>query len=129
MRELGDGGFRYGFPTTDRRSIKVGVHHEGGEADPDSIDRKIGEDDLKPLREFAGQYLRGVTTDVVDSSVCMYTNTPDERFLAISPRELRGVTVLSACSGHGFKFAPVLGQLMAELILDGQAMPAIIRSA
>jgi sarcosine oxidase len=129
MRELGDGGFRYGFPTTDRRSIKVGVHHEGSEADPDSIDRKIGEEDLKPLREFAGQYLRGVTTDVVDSSVCMYTNTPDERFLAISPRELRGVTVLSACSGHGFKFAPMLGQLMAELILDGQAMPAIIRSA
>ncbi len=38
-------------------------------------------------------------------------------------------TVLSACSGHGFKFAPVLGQLMAESILDGVALPAIIRTA
>ena len=59
----------------------------------------------------------------------MYTNTPDERFIARSPTDLPGVTVLSACSGHGFKFAPVLGELMAELILDAHALPAIIRTA
>jgi len=129
IRELAHGGFRYGFPTTDGRSIKVGVHHEGSEADPDSIDRKVGEEDLKPLREFAEQYLRGVTTKVVDASVCMYTNTPDERFLATSPRDLPGVTVLSACSGHGFKFASVLGELVTELMLDGRALPGIIRTA
>jgi len=129
IRELADSRFRYGVPTTDSRSIKVGVHHEGGDADPDSMERTVGDEDLRPLREFVSEYLRGVTTNAVDASVCMYTNTPDERFLAASPDHLPGVTVLSACSGHGFKFAPVLGELMAELILDGRALPGIIRTA
>jgi sarcosine oxidase len=128
IRELAGGRFRYGFPTTDGRSIKLAVHHEGTGADPDSIDREVEVADLLPLREFAREKLRGVTGEVVDARVCMYTNTPDERFICTSPTDLPGVTVLSACSGHGFKFASVLGELVAELILDGQAPPAIIRT-
>ena len=128
IRELGGGRFRYGFPTTDGRSIKLAVHHEGTVTDPDSIEREVEDVDTLPLREFAREKLRGVTAEVVDARVCMYTNTPDERFIATSPTQLPGVTVLSACSGHGFKFASVLGELMAELILDGQALPEIIRS-
>jgi len=129
IRELAGGRFRYGFPTTDGRSIKLAVHHEGTGADPDSIDREVEDADLLPLREFAREKLRGVTGEVVDARVCMYTNTPDERFLATSPIGLPGVTVLSACSGHGFKFASVLGELMADWILDARALPAIIRTA
>lgn len=129
IREVDAGRFRYGFPTTDGRSIKLAVHHEGTEADPDSIDREVGEADLQPLRDFARDNLRGVTSQVVEACVCMYTNTSDERFLATSPDELAGVTVLSACSGHGFKFAPVMGELIADSILDGRALPAIIRTA
>ncbi len=129
IHEINHGRFRYGVPTTNGRSIKLGVHHEGAEADPDSLDREVGEADVQPLRDFARDSLRGVTGQVVDSCVCMYTNTPDERFIAFSPGELPGVTVLSACSGHGFKFAPVIGELMAELILDGRALPGIIRTA
>ena len=129
IRELPGGRFRYGLPSTDGRSIKLGVHHEGTETDPDSIDRQVGEADLKPIRDFARDNLRGVGATVIDACVCMYTNTPDERFIARSPTDLPGVTVLSACSGHGFKFAPVLGELMAELILDAHALPAIIRTA
>jgi sarcosine oxidase len=128
IRELSRGRFRYGFPTTDGRSIKLAVHHEGTGADPDSIDREVEAADVLPLREFAREKLRGVTGEVVDARVCMYTNTPDDRFIATSPTDLPGVTVLSACSGHGFKFASVLGDLMAELILDGHAPPAIIRT-
>jgi sarcosine oxidase len=129
IREIARGRFRYGFPATDGHSIKLAVHHEGARADPDSIDREVEDADLVPLREFAREKLKGVTGEVVDARVCMYTNTPDERFLATSPAGLPGVTVLSACSGHGFKFASVLGELMAELILDGKALPAIIRTA
>lgn len=129
IHETPAGRFRYGFPTTDGRSIKIGVHHEGAEADPDTIDREVKEADLEPIRDFARQHLRGVTGAVVDARVCMYTNAPEERFIAMSPAELPGVTVLSACSGHGFKFASVMGELMAGLILDGHAVPAIIRTA
>jgi sarcosine oxidase len=121
--------FRYGFPTIDGRAIKLGVHHEGHAVDPDSIDREIRDDDLQPVLEFARDHLHGVSDEVVDARVCMYTNTPDERFIALSPSTLPNVTILSACSGHGFKFASVIGELMAGLILDGRALPPIIRTA
>jgi sarcosine oxidase len=129
IREVAAGRFRYGFPSTDGRSIKLAVHHDGTGTEPDSIDRNVVEADLAPIRDFARQSLRGVTGEVVDARVCMYTNTPDERFLATSPAGMPGVTVLSACSGHGFKFAPVMGELMADLILDAHALPAIVRTA
>lgn len=129
IREVTTGGFRYGFPSTDGRTIKVGVHHEGSDADPDSIDRDVHDDDLQPVRDFAREHLRGVKDAVVEACVCMYTNTPDDRFIATSPSELPGITVLSACSGHGFKFAPVMGELMADTILEGRALPAIIRTS
>jgi len=128
IREVAGGRFRYGFPTTDGRSIKLAVHHEGTDADPDSIDRQVEDADLLPLREFARAKLRGVTGEVVGARVCMYTNAPDERFICASPTDQPGVTVLSACSGHGFKFASVMGELMADFILDGQALPDIIRT-
>ena len=123
------GRFRYGFPSTDGRSIKIGVHHEGASADPDSVDRRVVEADLAPIRDFARDHIRGVTGEVVDARVCMYTNTRDDRFIAMSPAELPGVTVLSACSGHGFKFASVIGELMADAILDAGSLPAIVRTA
>lgn len=129
IREVEGGRFRYGCPTTDGRSIKLGVHHEGAEADPDSIDREIADADVEPLKAFARDMLHDVSDRVVDACVCMYTNTPDERFIAISPAEMPGVTVLSACSGHGFKFASVIGELMADAILDDRALPAIIRTS
>jgi sarcosine oxidase len=128
IREVAGGRFRYGFPCIDGRSIKLAVHHEGTDADPDSVNREVGDADLLPIRDFAHDHLHGVTGEVVNASVCMYTNTADERFIATTPAGMPGVTVLSACSGHGFKFAAVVGELMAELILDARALPAIIRT-
>jgi sarcosine oxidase len=98
------------------------------DADPDSIDREVHDSDVEPLRVFARDNLRRVTDKVVSSCVCMYTNTPDERFVATSPATLPGVTILSACSGHGFKFASVMGELMAGLVLDGKPLPPIVHS-
>ncbi len=66
---------------------------------------------------------------MVDARVCMYTNTPDERFIVARDASVPGVTILSACSGHGFKFAPVMGELITEALLDDRAVPTIIHSA
>ena len=129
IREIDHGRFRYGFPTTDGRSIKLAVHHEGGETDPDSIDSEIQDADVRPMRDFARDNLHGVTGDMVAARVCMYTNTPDDRFIVARDASLPGVIILSACSGHGFKFAPVMGELMTGALLDDRAVPAIIRSA
>jgi sarcosine oxidase len=99
------------------------------EADPDTIDREVADTDVEPLRAFARDMLRDVSDRVVDACACMYTNTPDDRFIATSPAEMPGLTVLSACSGHGFKFASVIGELVADAILDGRPLPAIIRTS
>lgn len=127
IHELSGERYRYGFPTTDERSIKLGVHHEGATADPENLDRDVREEDLAPVRAFAAHSLRGVGR-VERTSVCMYTNAPGERFIVVSPAEMPGVTVLNACSGHGFKFAPVLGDLIADLLLEGRPLPPIIRT-
>jgi len=129
IREVTGGGIRYGFPTGDGRSIKLGVHHEGSDANPEAIDREIHPADVEPVRAFAQTHLHGVTGEVVDARVCMYTNTPDDRFVVARDARVPGVTILSACSGHGFKFAPAMGELMAGFLLEDRTVPAIIHSA
>ena len=51
------------------------------------------------------------------SRVCLYTNTPDEEFVVDRHPTVDGVAIASACSGHGFKFAPIVGELLADLAL------------
>ena len=114
--QLGD---VYGFPTLDGASVKVGRHHDGDFTDPDHVRRRVDDADLDPLRLMAATYLRGVSGHVRRTLTCMYTNTPDHDFvLDFSPRDRR-VLVISACSGHGFKFAPVIGDIAADVLLAG----------
>ena len=128
IHELEDGRFRYGFPSTDGRTIKVAVHHEGTPAQPDALDRKVSDRDTAPIRQFAGEWLHGIDQAIDRAGVCMYTNAPDERFIVTTPEGMPGVTVVSACSGHGFKFASAIGDLMADVLLESRPLPPIIRT-
>jgi sarcosine oxidase len=119
IRQTEDFGDVYGIPTLDGESVKVGRHHDGDFTDPDHIQRRVDEVDLDPLRLMTARYLRGVSGHVRRTLTCMYTNTPDHDFVVdFSPRDRR-VVVLSPCSGHGFKFAPVIGDIAADLVLEG----------
>jgi sarcosine oxidase len=129
IRQTDQFGDVYGFPTLDGQSVKVGRHHDGDITDPDHVRRRVDDTDLDPLRLMAATYLRGVSGHVRRTLTCMYTNTPDHDFvLDFSPRDPR-VVVVSACSGHGFKFAPVLGDIAADLVLDGKTKRDISRFA
>jgi len=94
--------------------LKAGVHHAGAEADPDAG----GSPDPVLVARIAGwirERLPGVDPEPVESDTCLYTSTADEEFVL----ERRGrVVVGSACSGHGFKFAPAVGRRLAALALD-----------
>jgi sarcosine oxidase len=115
-----DIGDVYGFPTLDGISVKIARHHQGDATDPDHVPREVKEDELEPLRRYVATRLRGVTPRVTRSVTCMYTNTPDGHFaIGHHPDDAR-VTVISACSGHGFKFAPVIGDIAADLVCDGR---------
>lgn len=91
--------------------LKVGLHHAGPPADPDDV----GSPDPAVVRwasAWAARRYPGLDPEPVASETCLYTNTADESFVL----ERHGrVVVASACSGHGFKFAPAFGRTLAGL--------------
>jgi len=115
----------YGLPSTDRATVKVGRHHGGRPADPDRLDREVTEADVAPTAALVRETLPGLLPRPQRAAVCMYTNTPDEHFVVGPAPGLEGVTVLGGFSGHGFKFAPVMGEIAADLALDGRTAHAI----
>lgn len=129
LRETNELGNIYGFPTLDGVSMKIARHHDGDTADPGGAHRAVTEAELAPLQTFARTYLRGVGERVTRTAVCMYTNTPDRHFaIDLHPDDPR-VVVISACSGHGFKFAPVIGDIGADLVCEGRTSRDIGRFA
>jgi sarcosine oxidase len=94
--------------------LKAGAHHAGAEADPD----ELGEPDpqlVARITAWVAERFPGVDPEPVAAETCLYTTTPDERFVL----ERRGRVVIgSACSGHGFKFAPAVGARLADLALE-----------
>lgn len=113
-------GFFYGFPTMDGRTVKIGEHSGGRPTPtPDALDRELHDEDLVPLEKFIGAHLPAATTRIAEHSVCMYTMTPDEHF--IIDRHPAHNNVFFACgfSGHGFKFASVIGSALADLATHG----------
>jgi len=127
LREGTPQGDAYGVSSLDGRTIKIGLHHGGDPTQPDTVNRTVTDRDLDPIRLFVTQYLRGVTRHVARSVVCLYTNTPDRHFVIDFHPESSRAVVLSPCSGHGFKFAPVIGDIAADLVLDGRTARDISR--
>jgi sarcosine oxidase len=119
MRQDRDGGFMYGISTLDGKTIKVGRHHQGETTTPQTIRRRVDEFDIDPLRLLTATYLRGVSGHVARTLTCMYTNTPDDHFGIDFAPDDRNVVVISACSGHGFKFGPIIGEIAADLAANG----------
>lgn len=116
-----DGGdFHYGFPILDpRRGLKVGRHVPGPVVDPDSMPREPAPGDEDSVLEFIGRYLPGARGPVRELSVCTYTNSPDRHFVLDRLPGYGHVYVACGFSGHGFKFAPVIGEALADLALMG----------
>jgi sarcosine oxidase len=109
--------FYYGIPDVGH-GVKVARTHGGETGEPDSIRRDVNEVDLAPVRGFISRRLRKLQGPPIAFTTCLYTNTPDLNFaLGLHPDDPR-VTIVSACSGHGFKFASVLGEVTADLATE-----------
>lgn len=114
-----DEGRYYGFPRFGVDGFKVGRYHHLGEVvDPDRIDREVHDRDLVPLREFTARWFPDAIGPTIAASVCMFTNSPDEHFVIDNLDDDR-VVVAAGFSGHGFKFCSVVGEITADLALDG----------
>ena len=97
--------------------LKAGLHHAGPVTDP-SREGDVSDEIVARLSEHVAARFPTVSPTPHHAETCIYTNTADERFIL----ERRGPIVIgSACSGHGFKFAPLIGQRLASLALDGSS--------
>jgi len=113
-------GFFYGFPQLDPRGVKV-AEHTGGRsvADPFVVDRRIDREEQARIETWLAAHLPGVGRTRTAHEVCLYTMSPDGHFVVgLHPHHTR-VAVAVGFSGHGFKFASVMGEVLADLALDG----------
>ena len=121
IMETPDGDF-YGFPP-DEHGLKIARHGDGDAAVPDSLDRTLRPRDEERVRAFARRHLPAADGSLRSTHVCMYTRTPDGHF--VIDRAGERVVYASACSGHGFKFASVVGEILADLALTGRTAQPI----
>jgi sarcosine oxidase len=117
--EAEEGRF-YGFPVYGVPGFKLGkYHHRCEQADPDHMDRNFTAEDERVLREGIQRYFPDAGGPTLALKTCLFTNTPDEHFILDRHPEFAQVSIASPCSGHGYKFAPVVGEIMADFALEG----------
>lgn len=110
----------YGFPYIEGQGVKVAGLHFGDKTDPDTVDRTASAGDEERVRAWLRRRMPLANGERRDAKVCMYTNTPDANFIVDRLADHPNVVVASACSGHGFKFSSVIGEIVADLVLDGE---------
>jgi sarcosine oxidase len=111
----------YGFPAIDGPDggVKVAFFRKGVVCTPDTIDRTVHEREIREMRDRVAELLPALDGPCLHSATCMYSNTPDEHFVIARHPDSANVTVACGFSGHGFKFVPVVGEILADLATTG----------
>ncbi|MBV9078012.1 MAG: N-methyl-L-tryptophan oxidase [Methylobacteriaceae bacterium] len=119
-----EGEQSYGFPAIPGHAgVKVATETYGMSlARPEEIDRTIDPAEIAAIhaRHVAGK-LRGVQDRAVQAKTCLYTLAPDSRFAIDAHPESERITIVSACSGHGFKHSAAIGEAVAERLSEGRS--------
>lgn len=116
-----NGDHFYGFPHLEWPGVKVARHHSRDWCDPNTVDRQVNAEDERRLRAVIAERLPALNGPVLSSMVCLYENSPDEHFLIDSLPDQPNIIFGAGFSGHGFKFASVVGEILADLVTDGRA--------
>lgn len=117
-----DGSLYYGFPMglDDGLGMKFAHHARGQMVDPDRVARDPQPGDEETLRKAIRRFLPRGDGPTIALRVCMYSNTPDSHFIIDRHPMHDRVICGFACSGHGFKFASVIGEVLADLATQGE---------
>ncbi|WP_386430429.1 N-methyl-L-tryptophan oxidase [Streptomyces polygonati] len=115
------GALVYGLPPWRAGGgVRVGFHNRQlSQTDMDAPRQPPTNAELHDVWKSVSRLLPGLRPEG-SGTACVYTMTADESFFVARSSEFRNVAYVSACSGHGFKFAPALGEAMAELVVDGR---------
>jgi sarcosine oxidase len=110
-------GMFYGFPDFGD-GVKVAHHGSGVDADPDALDRDVRDGEIAVARTALASFVPAAAGSFLRAAPCMYSNTPDEHFVIGAHPLARHVVLAGGFSGHGYKFAPVIGEIVAALLAD-----------
>ncbi|HET6894009.1 MAG TPA: N-methyl-L-tryptophan oxidase [Candidatus Baltobacteraceae bacterium] len=110
----------YGFPDFGD-GVKAAFHGYGAMTQPQGLDREIdAERDVRPVTQAVESWMPGAAGTYRAGKACMYSLTPDRHFVIDTDPRDRRIVLCGGFSGHGFKFAPVVGEIAAQLALDGE---------
>jgi glycine/D-amino acid oxidase-like deaminating enzyme len=120
--------FLYGIPGNQGRGFKIADDTRGPEFDPTSGDRTVSAEGLKSVRDYiAFRFPALKDAPLLESRVCQYENSPDNNFIIDRHPRHENVWLLGGGSGHGFKHGPALGEMVAELVLEGRNPDVLFR--
>jgi sarcosine oxidase len=112
----------YGFPIYGVPGFKIGkYHHRREHTDADTVDREIHPEDEAVLRAGIRRYFPDADGPTMAMKTCLFTNSPDEHFILDRHPDHSNVCLAAGFSGHGFKFCSVVGEIMADLALEGRS--------
>lgn len=115
-----DLGEFYIFPPFDHAGLKIGkFNHLYEKAQPDALSREITAADERVLRGAVARHFPHANHEMSLAKACMFTNSTDHHFIIDRLPDAQQVVICSACSGHGFKFCSVIGEVLADLAADG----------
>ncbi|HEY7290047.1 MAG TPA: N-methyl-L-tryptophan oxidase [Vicinamibacterales bacterium] len=113
-------GHFYGLPIHGVPGVKIGkYHHLHQQGAPDALDRDVHDEDERVLRDAIARYFPDANGPTMALKTCLFTNSPDEHFIIDRHPHHASVFIAAGFSGHGFKFCSVVGEILAELAVDG----------
>jgi len=118
-----DGNSFYSIPAHDGPTggVKAAFFRADGKpADPETIDREVHDEEVEFIRSYLARYVPDLDGDFLYAKTCMYTNTPDEHFVISTHPNYPQVAIAAGFSGHGYKFCSVVGEILADLVTQGE---------
>jgi sarcosine oxidase len=116
-----EGVHAYGFPYLPGQGLKVAFHQAFQEATtPQTIRRTVSDDEKSRMRDALADFIPDAAGPLIATATCMYSNTPDSHFIVDRHPAFDRVVFAGGFSGHGFKFCPVVGEVLADLALRGE---------
>lgn len=111
----------YGFPLTgpDCEGVKVAIHGSDELCTPETVCRAVRPEDERDIRDRLETTVPSLAGRLIQARICLYTMTPDEHFVIGPHPDHPDVIIAAGFSGHGFKFAPVVGEIIGEFVTTG----------
>lgn len=118
----------YGFPAINGLDggIKIAIGQQDVDTTPEKIERTVSAKEIEEMyQEYIQPYFYGVSRKCLKAVTCMYAATPDNDFIIDTHPENKNIIIASPCSGHGFKHSSGIGEILAEIAIDGKSRLSI----